>query len=133
MPERVTHKTATILISAGGRSRTFKSLNEVPPDLRERLVESTSGPYSATLLIADQNGRREIVRSLQGQPSAIESRWIRSFASRNQLSTSAGGSQTEVLTGIAPSLTGRRRWRHIAELALLAGIGLCLWLMAAWK
>lgn len=132
MSERVTHKTATILISAGGRSRTFKSLNEVPPDLRERLAESTSGPYSATLLIADQNGRREIVRSLQGQPSAIESRWIRSFAGRNQLSTSSGG-ETEVLSALPGQVTGRKRWRHIAELALLAGIGLCLWLMAAWK
>lgn len=133
MPERVTHKTATILISAGGRARTFKSLNDVPPELRDRLVESTSGPYSATLLIADQNGRREIVRSLQGQPSAIESRWIRSFASRNQISADSRG-PAEVLTPMQPAgQDRRRRWRHVAELALLAGIGLCLWLMAAWR
>lgn len=133
MAERVTHKTATILISVGGQAQTFKSLNEVPPRLRERLVASTSGPYSATLLIADEAGRREIMRSLRGQPSGVESRWIRSFANRGQSEGEPGGEiEVPVIETTAFSLR-QRRIRHAAELALLAGIGLCLWLMAAWR
>lgn len=134
MAERVTHKTATILISVGGQApQTFRSLNDVPPGLRERLVESTSGPYSATLLIADEAGRREIMRSLRGQPSGVESRWIRSFANRGQSDSEAGGEIEVPLIETTAFSLRQRRIRHAAELALLAGIGLCLWLMAAWK
>lgn len=87
-------------------------------------MQSTSGPYSATLLIADEKGRQEVLRSLRGQPSAVESRWMRSFAGQN-------GQQP---TGnAAPLPKSPESWRRVAEVALLAGIGLCLWLLAAWR
>ncbi len=125
MQDRVTHKTSTILISTGSQLRSFRSLSEVPEEMRQRLIQSTSGPYSATLLIADEAGRQEVLRSLRGQPSAVESRWMRSFP---------GGTRTKPNSDI-PTLAAAppERWRRPAEIALLIGIGLCLWLLAAWR
>jgi hypothetical protein len=118
--DRITHKTSTILVSTGGKLRSFRTLEEIPEQVRQRLIRSTSGPYSATLLIADEAGRQEVLRSLRGQPSAVESRWMRSFSSPSEPARPA---QAEV----------GQRWRRVAEVALLAGIGLCLWLLAAWR
>ena len=42
--------------------------------LRRKLEESTTGLNSATILIADQRGREELVRALQGKPSSVQSR-----------------------------------------------------------
>ena len=129
MQDRVTHKTSTILISTGGKLQSFRSLSEVPRQMRERLIQSTSGPYSATLLIADEGGRREVLRSLSGQPSAVESRWMRSYAGRDALT----GDSAEPDHSLVETTDRSRRWRRVAEISLLMGIGICLWLLAAWR
>jgi hypothetical protein len=118
--DRITHKTSTILVSTGGKLRSYRTLEKMPEEMRRRLIQSTSGPYSATLLIADEAGRQEVLRSLRGQPSAVESRWMRSFSGSSEPVRPV---QKEVV----------QRWRRVAEVALLAGIGLCLWLLAAWR
>lgn len=111
--DRLTHKTSTVLIATGGSTRIFRSVADVPPSLRKKLVAATSGPASATILIADENGRKEIVKSLDGGESALESRIL------------------------DKALAGRKRsswnWRHWAELVLVAGIGVCLWALSNWK
>ena len=89
--------------------------------MKQRLIQSTSGPYSATLLIADEAGRQEVLRSLRGHPSAVESRWMRSFSPDPEGQTKPAET---------PEAT---RWRRVAEVSLLVGIGLCLWLLAAWR
>ena len=96
--------------------------------MRERLIQSTSGPYSATLLIADEAGRREVLRSLSGQPSAVESRWMRSFT-RGEVVEANPSEHHRML----PAVNGSLQWRRVAEISLLLGIGLCLWLLAAWR
>lgn len=130
MSDRITHKTSTILISSGGgKLQSFRSLAEVPMPIRQRLVQSTSGPYSATLLIADEAGRQEVLRSLRGQPSAVESRWMRSFTARQNANPATVSMVSDGELGISTS----QRWRRATEIALLVGIGLCLWLLASWK
>jgi hypothetical protein len=57
---------STIIVSIGGRTRTFRSLAEVPPALRRRIAQCTSGGNSATLVIADEKGRDEILNSREG-------------------------------------------------------------------
>lgn len=130
MQDRITHKTSTILISSGGKLRSFRSLADVPQQMRERLIQSTSGPYSATLLIADEAGRQEVLRSLRGQPSAVESRWMRSFSGQQHSVADVGAA---IGVGSEPTSVRAVRWRRATEIALLVGIGLCLWLLAAWK
>jgi hypothetical protein len=71
---RATIKTSTILVGLKTKTEVYRSLKEIPPRLRKKLIESTSGSNSGTILIADRGGREEIVRSVQGLPSGVQTR-----------------------------------------------------------
>ena len=71
---RVTIRTSTILVGLKTKTEVYRSLKELPPRLRKKLIESTSGSNSGTILIADRGGRDEIVRSVQGRPSGVQTR-----------------------------------------------------------
>ena len=60
MPQ-MTVKTSTIFIAKGNKTEVYHSVGEVPAPLREELERSTNGFQSATILIADRKGRREIL------------------------------------------------------------------------
>src|SRR4051812_18195107 len=72
--DSVTVKSSTIFISIGKRTKIYRSVADVPPVLRKRLEQSTSGINSATILIADRGGREELIRSIQGLPSGVQTR-----------------------------------------------------------
>ena len=81
--ELMTAKSATIFIAAGdSETRVYRSVEEVPLPLRRKLQDSTSSPNSATILIADKQGREELVRALQGQPSKVQCRLADTIRSR---------------------------------------------------
>jgi hypothetical protein len=118
--EQTTKKTSTILISVGDQTRVYRSVSDVPTALRKKLLESTAPPHGQTFLIADERGRREILRCLQGLPSVLESKLVGKLVGR-----------TKPIGEEAPA--AQMTWRHWAEIALLGGIGLCIWLLAVWK
>ena len=115
--ERGTQKFSTILVATGDSTATYKSVAEMPPSLRRKLLESTSSPTAGTLVIADERGRREIERTLERPSSNLEARLVASLA--RKYSTDK---RPDWLNG-----------RHAAEAALVAGIGFCLWLLANWR
>lgn len=115
--ERITQKYSTILIASGRETRIYRSVHDVPQTLRRKLVEITSSRNAATLLIADENGRQEILKSLHGLPSAVQTRWLRSLLSRRARPS--------------PGRVILRNWRQIAEFTVLAAIGLLLWLITS--
>ncbi len=108
-----TRKTATIFISIGKRTKVYRSLDDIPPVLRKRLEASTSGLNSATMLIADRNGREELIRSIQGLPSGVRTRV---GASRN------------LKAPVPPALYFWRTYRHWIELGGVGLLGLACWL-----
>jgi hypothetical protein len=61
----VVMKTSAVLIAAGGGCQLYKSVSEVPPNLRRTLQESTNSRNSATILIADRRGKEEIAKALE--------------------------------------------------------------------
>jgi hypothetical protein len=63
--ETRTVKTSTILISERGQTQLFRSRAELPEQLRSRLDASLSSATAATVLIADQKGRDEIMKLLR--------------------------------------------------------------------
>jgi hypothetical protein len=63
-------KSSMILIGSGGKPAVYRSVSDVPEPLRGRLIESTRGLNSATLVIADQRGRKELSRAIKNLPSA---------------------------------------------------------------
>lgn len=114
--ERLTQKCSTIFISVGGETQVYHSLEEVPPELRARLAESTRGLNSATILIADRRGREEILRALNSPQSDFDRRLAASLVAQ-QAARRAGS---------------RRRPLRWPELVRLAGIGLLAYILWAF-
>jgi predicted amidophosphoribosyltransferase len=67
-----TFQTSTVLISTLAEDHVYRTVDEVPPRLRTRLLKSTNGGNSATILIADRRGRTEIARALRKLPSPAQ-------------------------------------------------------------
>ena len=67
--ERVTQRCSTIFIAIGEKTQVYHSGDEGPPDLRQKLLDSTRSMNSATILIADKGGREEILRALHSPES----------------------------------------------------------------
>jgi hypothetical protein len=61
--ERGTIKTRTIFIATRGKTALYHAFEDVPPGLRKKLVKSTTGANSGTVLIADRRGLQELVRT----------------------------------------------------------------------
>ena len=60
---RGTVKTSAILIADGRRTAVYRTVEEIPPELRRKLAESTAGSNAATVLIADRRGAQELLRA----------------------------------------------------------------------
>lgn len=103
---RLTVKTSTIFISVGPETKVYRSVDEVPPKLRRKLQETTTGLNAATILIADRKGREEIVKALRGSPSALRPR----------------------AAAAVRKATRRMDWRTWAEILLPGLVGLLIWL-----
>ena len=63
-------KTSTILISSGETKKVYRSVDDVPDSLRQQLVKSTNGLNSATIVIADRQGRKEIAKAIRNLPGS---------------------------------------------------------------
>jgi hypothetical protein len=72
---RITLKNSTVFVAVDDETRVFRSVDEVPPEWRKRFERPKGGMKPQTILIADRKGREEIMRSLQGHPSSVQTRW----------------------------------------------------------
>ena len=86
-------QTSTVLISASGTDQVYRSVDEVPAGLRTRLLKSTNGANSATILIADRRGRQEIAKAMRNMPGTVQRRWMKTL-----MATGAAASAIEWLT-----------------------------------
>jgi hypothetical protein len=73
-PDHGVFQTSTVMISAGGADVVYRSVDEVPARLRSKLLKSTNSVNSATILIADRRGRKQIARAMRSLPSPIQRR-----------------------------------------------------------
>jgi len=101
-------QTSTVLISAEGTDRVYRSVEEVPARLRNRLLKTTNGANSATILIADRKGRQEIDKAMRKLPGPAQRRLVHSVLS--------GAQPVNPLAWLTPVL---RKW-IAAVIALLA-------------
>jgi hypothetical protein len=100
-------QTSIVMISAGGDDLVFRTVDEVPSRLRTKLLRCTNGSNSATILIADRRGRKQVARALRALPSPTQRRLM-----HNALGRHAGS--------LAEWLTPQRKRTAIAVLLLLA-------------
>ena len=75
-------QTSTVLISAEGADLVYRSVDEVPARLRSRLLKTTNGANSATILIADRKGRKEIDKAMRKLPGPSQRRLVHSMLCR---------------------------------------------------
>ena len=137
-----TIRQSTILIASGDRTSVYSSLDQVPDGLKRKLMHSTSGSNSATILLADRAGREEIVRALRGMPSHVQARiaspkvpWTEAFARKHgDLSSLEVAPREAVKTPIDDvdlRLWTRQslKWArsHWPELLLPVGVAIGLW------
>src|SRR3954454_2450472 len=99
-----TFQTSTVLISASGADRVYRSVEEVPKRLRTRLLKSTNGANSSTILIAERRGRKEISRAMRKLPGPAQRRLMHSILGAEAAGTIAWltpGRRIAILTFIA--------------------------------
>lgn len=135
-----TIKKTTIYINLGEKTQVFQSPEDIPDSLRKKLLASTRGMNSATILIADRGGREEIRKVLRGETSALKSRLRNEYLreSVGEMGARTGEEVTDRLE-LSPAATDRRLgskdwgWWQWGELLLPGAVGLALWLLFTWK
>jgi len=70
-------KTSTIVISAVATDAVYHSLSDVPHLLRTKLLKSTNGLNSATILIADRRGKEEIAKAIRRLPDKLQPKLLK--------------------------------------------------------
>jgi hypothetical protein len=115
---QLTARTSTIFIATSERTRVYRSVEDVPLVLRQKLLECTRGLNSATILIADKQGREELVRALQGRPSEVQCRLVENIRAR----------QPENETKAQKPLAAFRSLRLWLEMLLPVAAGATLWM-----
>src|SRR3954464_9649011 len=80
-------QTSTVLISSRGTDQVYRSVDDVPAGLRTRLLKSTNGANSATILIADRRGRQEIAKAMRNMPGPAQRRWLQAILGTEAAST----------------------------------------------
>jgi len=68
------YQTSTVLISSAGSDLVYRSVEDVPARLRTKLLKFTNGRNSATILIADRRGRREVAKAMRHLPGPVHRR-----------------------------------------------------------
>jgi hypothetical protein len=117
--QRVTVKTSLVLIATGAereKYRIYRSVRDVPPALRRRLLESTTGPNADTLVIVDQRGREEIHRVVEALPEEVRKRY-----------------EPVLSPPPPPSGFSLKKYRPVPELILAGAVGLVIWALSAWR
>ncbi len=106
-------KTSSVRISTVEGERIYRSLDEVPEALREKIHVTAAGPRSQTILIANQEAYDHILRGSPELPP--EMRKFQPALLRQRAGSSGAG-------------VAERHWRALA----IGGIGAILGLWALW-
>ena len=77
-------QTSVVLISTGGADLVYRSVDEVPAPLRNRLLRSTNSSNSATILIADRRGRAEAAKAMRNGATPMQRRLMNSLLKAEQ-------------------------------------------------
>jgi len=109
---QLTQRCSTIFISIGDKTLVYHSVDEIPSRLRERLVETTQGANSATILIADRDGREQILHAV-----------------RRTTSLDRSSTKPTHLGAIWSRGWPRLTWNGLGRFLVLGGLGYILYLL----
>lgn len=106
--EQTTLRTFAVLVSTSERNQWFQSKEDLPASIRAQLESSLRSTDSFTFLLADQNGREELLKALSGGPSQLGTRYGNRQSSDKELvrkvSFSSGDTQPSEGIGLVPMM-----------------------------
>jgi len=118
--ERLTTRCSTIFIATGDRMRVYHDVDDIPAELRRKLIASTRGANSATILIADRAGREQILKAMR---RARAGRYSRLASILINAKTAPARRRSRLR--LALPLLGR--------ILLVGSLGYLFWVLAAWR
>jgi hypothetical protein len=103
---------STVFVSMGGTTKVYPSIDEVPAEVRRKLTARAGEWESATIVIADRQGREEVVRALRGQDSAVTLRIL----------NESDASQETILSRTLDWVYRRRHWLALSSALAIAAL-----------
>lgn len=103
-----TFKCSTIVVSTQQGCRSFGSPEAIPLELRKKMSSCFDSMQTATIIIADRQGRVELGRLMRGEPTSLDLRSVPRL----------------------PKPSGRGRKRSLWPMSLIAAVVILL--LAAW-
>ena len=86
-------KTATVRMAEGEDERVYRSIAEIPPEIRRKIQKAIHGPDADTIIITNPEGREKILEVIQGLPPQVQRRGLATIglpeAEKPRLSTRA--------------------------------------------
>jgi hypothetical protein len=111
-------KTSTIFVSVGGHTQIYRSVGDMPDTLRKRLEKTTTGSNAATILIADRNGKEELLRALQGAPASLPLRMTEDVRRKR---------------AHQDRMDRARARRYYLEILLIGILAFLVWILSVWR
>lgn len=68
MQQRIVHKFSIVYLSTSDRTEVFRSMDEIPQELREKLVRIARRSHIETLVIANEQGREMLAQPAAERP-----------------------------------------------------------------
>ncbi|MBI3666957.1 MAG: hypothetical protein HY236_12190 [Acidobacteria bacterium] len=108
-------KTLSVRVASAEGDRVYHSLDEIPPETRQKLRQALNSPEAETIIIADEQGRERIFQAIRGLPPPLQKKLM-------------------AVLGAAPSPPPSRPSRnvHILRIALAAAAGASVALLLLW-
>lgn len=116
-------KTSAVLIASADTRAVYRSVQDVPEPLRRRLMESTQGANSATIVIADHGGRAHMQKGTRDEPAVPPV--------TTELATAGTGTPQAVLTEPVAAAVASPPAPVTGSRARLAGLALAAAVLAA--
>jgi uncharacterized Zn finger protein (UPF0148 family) len=72
-------RTSAVRVAAGDTDRVYRSVDELPPEMRRKLQKALHGPNADTFVIADERGREQLYQVISGLPSYLQKKVMAAF------------------------------------------------------
>ena len=92
-------KTSLVRVSTLNSDRVYRSLEEVPAELRDNIRETIAGPRSQTILIANQEAYDKILRGVSDLPAEMRKFQPALLRQRGRAAAAGGRQWQAVLIG----------------------------------
>ena len=105
-------KTSSVLVASGEGEQVYRTIEDLPPELRDKLQKALSAAEAETIILADEQGRDQIFQVIRSLPTDLQ---------RRVLSALHLAGPTE------PQVTPGRSWKLWLLSAGVALLALLLW------